>query len=82
MQHWFEVDSYFNLFSGLMMRAMGFIKAHQLGPGWIKQIKPDPAQVAGILDLDFENVLPSHGGAVIGGAREKYRPAVEAYVGR
>jgi hypothetical protein len=55
---------------------MGFIKPHNVGPGWLKQCKPPKRDLRGILDLEFANVLTSHGGAVIGSARDHYRPAV------
>jgi len=79
MQNWDGPDERFNLAGKLSMKAMGFLKAHQLGPGWVKQIKPDRAEVRGVLELDFANVLPGHGEPVLGGAVEKYRPAIEAY---
>lgn len=62
------------------MKLAGFIKPHRLGPGWIKSTRPDPTQIAQILELGFENVLPGHGEPVLGDAPEKYRPAVQAYV--
>ena len=39
-------------------------------------------EVKAILDLEFEHVLPVHGGKVIGGAKEKYRPAIERVVSK
>ncbi len=81
MQNWATTDRYFSLIGKLLMRLLGFIKPLQLGAGWIKQIKPDRGQVRGILELDFENVLPAHGTPVRGGAKEKYRPVIEAYAG-
>ena len=82
LQNWGKADEYFNWLAAIAMRFMGFIKPHKLGPGWLKQAKPDAQQVAGILDLEFDNVLPSHGAPMLGGAREAYRPAVEAYVAK
>ena len=82
LQNWVSPDRYFNLLGGLGMRAAGFLRPHQLGPGWVKQLKPDPAQIQGVLGLDFENVLPGHGLPVLGGACEKYRPTIDAYVKR
>lgn len=70
-------DSYFNLPARLMMGKMGFFKPHNVGPGWLKFAKPSAAGLRSILDLPFEHVLPGHGIPVIGGAREKYRPAIE-----
>ena len=78
MQNW-SANRYFNWFARFMMGFMGFLKPHRLGPGWIKSCKPAPAQIAGILDLQFQNVLPAHGDPVLGDAPACYRPAVEAY---
>jgi len=77
LQNWGKVDPYFSVFAGLVMRLMGFIKPHNVGPGWLKGAKPDRAGLRALLDLPFEHVLPAHGAAVIGGAREKFRPAIE-----
>lgn len=79
LQNWARPDRYFSLVGTLMMRAMGFIKPHNLGPGWIKATKPKAAAVHGILDLEFEHVLPAHGTPVVGDARQKFRPVIEAY---
>ncbi|MCA9587385.1 MAG: hypothetical protein KC657_18790 [Myxococcales bacterium] len=76
LQNWGTVDRYFNLPASLVMRLMGFIKPHNVGPGWLRGAKPEIARVKAILDLDFEHVLPVHGEAVLGGAKEKYRPAI------
>lgn len=82
LQNWGTTDDYFNWLGGAFMKVVGFLKPHNLGPGWVKGCKPSPTEVAGILELGFENVLPSHGSPVIGGAVEKYRPVIEAYVAR
>ncbi len=80
LQNWGAPNQYFNFFGKVFMRIVGFLKPYQLGPGWVKGLKPDKQQLAGILELDFENVLPGHGDPVLGGAPDKYRPAIEAYV--
>lgn len=77
LQNWGKADEHFNWPARIGMRLMGFIKPYNLGPGWVKQVKPDLGALAGLLDLSFENVLPGHGDAVIGGAREAFRPAIE-----
>jgi hypothetical protein len=77
LQNWSEKDAYFSWLAGVMMRFMGFIRPHNVGPGWLKQAKPPPDQLRAMLDLEFENVLPAHGSPVLGGARESYRPAIE-----
>jgi hypothetical protein len=77
LQHWAEPDAYCNFIGKTMLKLMGFIKPHNIGPGWLKQCKPPKEELRGILDLDFKNVFTSHGAAVVGGARESYRPAIE-----
>ena len=77
LQHWHEPDPYFSWLGRTMMKMMGFIKPHNVGPGWLKQCKPPKEQLRGVLDLAFANVLPAHGAPVLGDAREHYRPALE-----
>jgi hypothetical protein len=77
LQHWAEPDAYFSFLGKTMMRLMGFIRPFNVGPGWLRQCKPPKEELRGILDLTFANVLTAHGGAVVGDARERYRPAVE-----
>ena len=77
LQNWGAADEYFSLPAKLVMKLMGFMKPHNVGPAWVKTAKPKPAQLRGILDLDFEHVLPGHGAKQIGGAKEKFRPAIE-----
>jgi hypothetical protein len=77
LQHWTKVDRYFSLFGGVMMRLMGFVRPHNIGPGWLRQGKPPPSELRGILGLAFANVIPAHGSPVVGEARERYRPVIE-----
>ena len=77
LQHWAVPDEFFNLPGRLMMRPLGFLKPHNIGPGWVKQSKPPAEDLRAVLSLPFDNVLPSHGAPTIGGAREAYRPAIE-----
>jgi hypothetical protein len=80
LQHWATSDEYFSFLGTAMMKMMGFIKPHNVGPGWLKQCKPPKDQLRAILDLPFTNVLTAHGGAVIGGARDHYRAAIERVI--
>ncbi len=77
LQHWAAPDAYFSLAARAVMRVMGFMKPHNIGPGWLKQGKPPRPQLRALLDREFGNVLTAHGAAVIGGARDLYRPAIE-----
>jgi hypothetical protein len=77
LQHWATVDPYFNWFGGLLMKRMGFIKPHNVGPAWLKQAKPAVSDLRGVLELEFEHLLPAHGAPVLGGAKSAFRPAIE-----
>ncbi len=78
LQNMARPDRFFNLPARIMMRLMGFIKPHNIGPGWLKISKPDPAEVKSLLDLDFEHVLPAHGAPVLGNAKALYTPRIAA----
>lgn len=77
LQHSPTPDEFFNFPAKLMMKRFGFFKPHNVGPGWLQFAKPSAAEVRSILDLDFQHVLPGHGDVVVGGAKEKYRAAIE-----
>lgn len=79
LQHMPAPDEFFNFVAKIVMKRMGFLKPHNVGPGWLQFASPSVADVRSMLDLDFEHVLPCHGEPVIGGAKEKYRPAIEGY---
>lgn len=70
-------DEFFNLTAKLIMKKMGFFKAYNVGPGWFKFARPSKDEVRSILDLEFNHVLPGHGQAVIGNAKEKYRIVID-----
>jgi hypothetical protein len=77
LQNWQRSDQYFSLMAKFMMRIGGFIKAYNVGPAWSKITKPSVDDLNGLFDLRFEHVLPAHGDAVIGNAKELFRPAIE-----
>ena len=77
LQNWQRADEQFSFIGGLMMRVMGFIKPHAVGPGWLRSAKPDHAEVRRVLELEFDHVLPAHGDPVIGKAKAAFRPAIE-----
>ncbi len=78
LQNWARADRFFSLPARILMRFMGFIKAHNVGPGWLKTAKPDPAEVRSLLKLEFEHVLPAHGSPVLGNAKAHYTPTISA----
>ncbi len=71
-------DGFYNLAARVMMRMMGFLKPHNVGPGWLKAAKPDPDEIRARLGSDFAHVLPAHGTPVLGDAARKYAPALAA----
>jgi len=80
LQNYEGADEYFNFLGKIGLRLLGFMNPLQLGPAWLKQLKPDKDEIRGLLDLEFDHVLPGHGRPVIGGAKDKFRPTIEAYV--
>jgi len=78
MQNWGQTTSLWSLPAKLIMRALGFIKPYNLGPGWLRAAKPTQPKLQGILELPFEHLLPAHGEPVLGDAKQKYRKAIEA----
>ena len=78
LQNWAKPDPFFSFLGKLMLRGMGFIKPHNLGPAWLKRTHPPHEHLRQILDLPFEHVLPAHGAPVRGAAKERYRPVIEA----
>ena len=79
LQNWATTDRYFSLPAKVAMKLMGFVKPHNIGPGWAKAAKPAAAELRAVLDLEFEHLLPAHGAAVLGGAKASYRPVIEAF---
>ena len=77
LQHTPAPDEFYNLPAKLMMKRLGFLKPYNVGPGWLQFASPSAEEVRSLLELSFEHVLPAHGDAVIGDAKEKYRPAIE-----
>ena len=82
LQNWARPDRFFNLPGRLMMRAMGFLRAYNVGPGWLKKARPSKEGLLGLLDLRFEHVLPAHGDPVLGNAKNRFRPAIERAAAR
>jgi len=70
-------NEFCNFFGKMMMKKMKFYKPYNIGPGWVEFAKPSLEDIRSILDINFENVLPGHGEAVIGNAKDKYRPNIE-----
>jgi len=77
LQNWRKPDRFFSIMAWIMMPFMGFIKAYNVGPGWLKACRPSVFDLNGLLDIRYEHVLPAHGVEVIGGAKELFRPAIE-----
>jgi len=77
LQHTPQPDEYFNLPARIMMKKFGFFEPHAVGAGWLQFASPTHSDVRSVLELAFEHVLPGHGTPTVGGAKHKYRPAIE-----
>ncbi len=82
LQNWASTDQYFSWLAKPMMKMMGFIKPHNVGPAWLKQAKPASTDWSRVLELQFEHLLPAHGAPVLGGAKAAYRPSIERAMAR
>ncbi len=82
LQNWGDAGPHFNLPGRVMFRAMGLIGPHRLARPWVEGVQPDPERIRAILALPFRHVLPLHGDPVLHQAKERFRPAIEAYAGR
>ncbi len=76
-QHWAEPDAYTSGVAKVVMKVMGFIKPHNIGPAWLKKCKPPADQLRALADLGFANVLTAHGASVVGNGVTLYRPAID-----
>ncbi len=76
LQNTAKPSEFDNWASKVMMKRMGFQKAYNVGPGWVEFAHPSLEDIRSIMELDFEHVLPGHGEAVIGNAKEKYHPTI------
>lgn len=55
---------------------LGWQKPYNIGPGWYRDAKPNPNEIAAVLDRGFEHLIPAHGEPVIGNATQLYRARV------
>ena len=72
-------DAFTNRVAGLGMRLFGLARPCNMGVGWVMMTRPSGDDLRGLLELDFEHVLPVHGLPVIGDAKARYRPAIEKF---
>lgn len=81
LQNWCAPWRHFNLPGQLVFRGLGMVGPVRVARRWVELVEPDPARVRALLDLDFRHVLPLHGDPVLGDAKARYRPAIEAVGG-
>lgn len=77
LQHWPKPDEHISLMARPFMRFGGFMKAHNIGPAWLKHAKPPKADLLGLLDHGFANVIPAHGEPVLGNAAALWKPTID-----
>jgi hypothetical protein len=69
LQNWVDADGFFDAPSAERMRAFGFIRPANVGPGWRSAAQPEAADFRRILELPFRHLLPAHGVPLLGDAR-------------
>ncbi len=77
LQNWAEVDDYFSPKAAEFLKENGFIKAANIGPQWLKTSQPDPSDFMRLKDLPFSHLLPSHGSAITGSARQQVSASID-----
>lgn len=77
LQNWHTTDQYFNLIGKILMKTMGFLKPYNVGPAWLKVTRPDVQELKNLMNLNFTHLLPAHGAAVLGEAKELYREVLQ-----
>lgn len=65
-------DEFFDAPTVAILKESGFLHPTNVGPGWLRGAKPQPADFQRLARIPFENVLPAHGTPVLGGARDRY----------
>lgn len=75
-----ENTDWFNYPAAIVMRMAGFIKPCRVGLGWLQYSEPSADSLEKLLELEFDNVIPSHGKPVIGGAKSKFSVHVREVV--
>lgn len=71
---------WFNYPAAFVMRMAGFIKSFRVGQGWLQYSEPSAESLEQLLELEFDNVIPSHGKPVIGEAKSKFALHVQEVV--
>ena len=81
LQHMPGPNNYVSFLARIILKRKGFFHAYNVGPAWLENVKLEKSDLKSIfLDSEFANVIPGRGDPVIGGAKEKYRPSVEAAI--
>ena len=68
LQNWVDVDRFFDDDSGTRMRAFGFIRPANIGPGWRQAAQPDAVDFHRLAGWSFRHLLPAHGVPILADA--------------
>jgi hypothetical protein len=71
LQNWVEVDRFFSTDSAEKMKAIGFIRPANIGPGWRQACNPQADDFARLKDVAFRHLLPAHGKPLLEKAHEQ-----------
>lgn len=72
LQHWPEPGFGTSFVGKRMMRRMGFFKPANVGPMWLKFMKPQADDFARLQALDYQHVLGAHGSVCLNTARDAF----------
>ncbi len=61
LQNWVEADRYFDEASATKMAEIGFLRAANVGPGWLAGCSPQRSDFVRLRAMSFRHLLSAHG---------------------
>lgn len=78
LQNWVEPDEYFDSPSVESMRALGFFRSGNVGPGWLAGAKPASRDFERLQELDYRHLLSAHGTPLFDEAKSRVSATLSA----
>lgn len=79
--NWPQADSYFDEPTAHSMQEAGLLNGLQIGADWLKRSQPTANEFSPFAKHSFENLLPAHGVAILGGADSQVRALINELAG-
>ena len=81
LQNFRGPDEFFNTTATERMKAGGFLRPANIGPGWRNAANPKPEDFARLKQLEFQHVLSAHGVPCLNTARDQYSATISDLFG-